>query len=97
MIGSFEFDHDGRTYSCTVEAPRNAPSEKRWWFSVSRDAQRYSPCEAKSSDTQKSVQKAIITFYENRLYRLAQPPEARTHWGGRPKAVKAADPDLAEE
>ncbi len=92
MIGGFSFEDAGRTYTCTVEAPRNAPTETRWWFSVSGDQQRYAPLEAKSGDTQASVKAQIIAFYNQRLYALSQPTVRRQFGGpGRPPAAKPAE------
>ena len=30
MIGDFAFEHDGRKYTCTVEAQKSTPNDKRW-------------------------------------------------------------------
>ena len=43
MIGAFQFENEGRKYSCTVETPRGARTESWWWFSVTGDQQRYAP------------------------------------------------------
>ncbi|MBI3789656.1 MAG: hypothetical protein HY275_02125 [Gemmatimonadetes bacterium] len=86
MIGGFKFEDAGRTYTCTVEAPRDRPLEVRWWFSVSGDQQRYAPIEAKSGDTQASVKQRILAFYHNRLHALAQPP-VRRQFGGPARAA----------
>ncbi len=71
MIEAFQFEDRGRTYECSVEAPRNAPKEARWWVSISDDRQRYSPFEAASSDTKANVKARVIAFYNHRLARIA--------------------------
>lgn len=96
MEKQLTFEHGGRKYTCNVEAQRKTPGEPRWWFAVSGDQQRYSPIEASSGDTEKSVRARIIEFYERHLWVLAQPPVGRTHFGqpGRPRnpvAAKAQD------
>ena len=50
MIGDFAFEHDGRKYTCTVEAQKSTPNDKRWWFAVTGDQQRYAPIEAVPGD-----------------------------------------------
>lgn len=81
------FEHGGRTYTCTVETQRSAPSEPRWWFAVTGDQQRYSPIEASPKDTAKSVRTRIVEYYEHHLKVLAEPPTVRTQFGqpGRPR------------
>jgi hypothetical protein len=85
------FEHDGRTYTCTVEAQRATPDQPRWWVAISGDPQRYAPIEASPGDTEKSVRKRVIEFYERHLWVLAQPPEGRSHFGrpGRPRKAVA--------
>lgn len=97
MTEAFEFEDSGRTYTCTVEAPRHKPTERRWWFAVSHDAQRYSPFEAATGDSKKSVQERVLAFYNHRLYCLSQPTEVKKHWGGRPKGSGAAATAAAAE
>ncbi len=92
MIASFEFEDDGRTYTCTVETTRIAPTEPRWWFAVTGDRQRYAPFEAGSHDTQKSVRTRIVAFYNDLLFRRAQPAEVRQHWAQRGRPPAAAKP-----
>ena len=96
MEKQLTFEHDGRKYTCTVEAQRSTPAEPRWWFAVSGDQQRYSPLEATPKDTANTVKARIIEFYERHLWVLAQPPATRTHFGqpGRPRnpvVAKAQD------
>lgn len=93
MIADFTFEHGGRKYACTVEKRTIPPVGLWWWFSVSSDQQRYSTFEAVPSDTQKSVQKRVVEYYENLLKIRARPPEARPvgRPPGRPKSVPKDD------
>lgn len=86
------FEHDGRTYTCAVEAQRATPDQPRWWVAISGDPQRYAPIEASPSDTEKSVRTRIIGFYERHLWVRAQPPAARSAFGqpGRPGRPRKA-------
>jgi hypothetical protein len=98
MIGPFQFENGGRTYTCTIEKRTTPPTGIWWWFATSDDQQRYAPFEAAEKDTQRSVKDRIVKFYEARLARLAMPEEPRKHWGGRPpKAVAAAKEAEQEE
>jgi hypothetical protein len=85
MIRGFEFEEEGRTYVCCVEARRSTPDDAWWWFNVSGDRQRYAPFQAVSADTQKAVRSKIVAFYLNLLEARARPVEPRSHWGRRPK------------
>jgi hypothetical protein len=89
MIRGFEFEEEGRTYVCCVEARRTTPDDAWWWFNVSGDRQRYAPFQAVSADTQKGVKAKIVAFYANLLEARARPVEPRSHWGRRPKVVAA--------
>jgi hypothetical protein len=83
---AFNFDHDGRTFECTAEKRTTAPTSTWWWFAVSRDQQRYAPFEVAKGDTEASVKKRIIAYYDDLLWRRAQPVVPRQHWArrGRP-------------
>ena len=59
MIRGFEFEQDGRTFVCSVEARRTTPDDPWWWFNVSGDRQRYAPFQAGIADTQKAVKAAF--------------------------------------
>lgn len=83
MIKGFEFEDEGRAFSCTVEERPGPEAEAWWWFAVSGDPQRYAPFRAVASDTRGSVQDRVLDFYKNRLYQLAQPRERGGHWGTR--------------
>jgi hypothetical protein len=101
MIGEFRFEHDGRTYTCSVEQPRGSRTEAWWWFAVSGDQQRYAPFQAAANDTQDSVRSRIITYYGDLLFRRAQPAVPRHHWARRgnnaatPAAAAPAAPEAA--
>jgi hypothetical protein len=92
MIKAFEFTDDGRTYTCTVEELAGPVSESWWWFAVTGDQQRYAPFRAQKSDTQASVRKRVVEFYENRLFQLTQPTVRGAHWAKRkaPATTEAA-------
>ena len=52
MIKGFEFEHEERTYHCTVEPLRaHGGGDAWWWFNVSGDPNRYAPFHAAGSDT----------------------------------------------
>jgi hypothetical protein len=79
MIKGFEFVHDGKTFSCCVEAPLKSRPEKWWWFRVSTDDRhRYAPFEAAASDTRANVEKRILAYYASLLAARARP--AATPW-----------------
>ncbi|MEP6692893.1 MAG: hypothetical protein ABJD07_17175 [Gemmatimonadaceae bacterium] len=90
MIGAFNFEDGGRTYTCTVEQSRTKPPQAWWWFGVTGDGQRYAPFHASSSDTQGSVKTRVIAYYAALLERRAQPAVARHHWARRAPADGAA-------
>jgi len=87
MIKAFEFEDEGRTYSCTVEKRRTPAAEPWWWFGVSGDGHRYAPFQASKSDTQDSVRARIVTYYKEHLVRKAMPAVTRQHWASRGKGV----------
>ena len=88
MIKGFDFEHDGRTFSCCVEAPLKSRPEKWWWFRVSTDDRhRYAPFEAAATDTRASVEKRILAYYASLLAARARP--AATPWRRPTPAVPA--------
>ena len=99
MIQGFAFEHDGRTYDCTVEKRTAPPAGTWWWFAVSQDQQRYATFETAEGDTQASVKARITAYYENLLRIRALPPEPRHHFGrpGRPKLVAKPVEQPAEQ
>jgi hypothetical protein len=83
MLAGFSFLHDGRTYQCCAADGPMGPGEPWWWFTVTRDANRYAPFRAASKDTRASVQARIVAYYKNHLEHRAMPE--REHWARRPK------------
>jgi hypothetical protein len=86
----FEFEAEGRQYSCTVVERKGIGASTWWWFSVSGDMQNYAPFMAASNDTRASVQERVLQFYNNRLFQLSQPTQRGSHWAKR--NVPAAQP-----
>ena len=98
MTKPFEFEENGKRYSCSVEARRAIPAEAWWWFSVSGDQNRYAPFRALKGDTVESVKARIVQYYVDRLERRSQPADARPHWTQRekPQVSVPAAPATAE-
>ena len=90
MIGAFEFEEGGRTYTCSVEQPRAARADAWWWFGVSEDRHRYAPFHAVAEDTQDSVRSRIVTYYSDLLARRAL-PYSRYHWSNRNNRPRAPE------
>ena len=94
MTQDFEFVDNGRTFFCTVEAPRHAGMPPWWWFRLDNsDTTRYAPFEALPTDTKASVQKRVIAYYAEVLAIKARPVHQRPTWQ-RPVRV-APPPDAA--
>jgi hypothetical protein len=83
MLAGFSFLHDDRTYTCMAAEGPGGLGEAWWWFTVTRDANRYAPFRAASKDTRGSVQARIVAYYKNHLEHRAMPE--REHWARRPK------------
>ena len=83
MLAGFSFLHDDRTYACVAAEGPGGQGEPWWWFTVTRDANRYAPFRAASKDTRASVQARILAYYKNHLEHRAMPE--REHWARRPK------------
>ena len=83
MLAGFMFVHDGRTYSCLAAEGPMGDGQFWWWFTVSRDGNRYAPFHAAERDTRASVQARIVAYYENHLEHRARP--LHQHWARRPK------------
>ena len=79
-IKGFDFEHDGKTYQCTVAPLRPQGDEAWWWFSVSGDPNRYAPFHAARSDTRDSVKTRIVEYYANHIARRLAPPVPRGRW-----------------
>jgi hypothetical protein len=95
LIESFEFADDDRTYRCQVRPAAGNGSEKWWWFQTSGDQQWYAPFRAASNDTKKNVGARVLSFYKNRLARLAEPPVSR-YRRGRPSNAELEQRKAAE-
>jgi hypothetical protein len=81
VIKEFEFVDSGRTFSCSVEVPRQQGMSPWWWFRVdTAETTRYAPFEASPSDTKQSVQKRIIAYYAALLAIEARPAYQRPAW-----------------
>jgi hypothetical protein len=79
VIQGFEFEHEGRKFTCTVESPWTSSPDAWWWFRVSRDDNhRYAPFQAVPTDTRASVKSRIVKYYSEVLERRAAPPT--TYW-----------------
>jgi len=92
MIDGFDFEEEGRTFTCKVEAPRANRPQAWWWFSVSGDGQRYAPFPAVPEDTRESVQARIVKYYTDLVTRRSMPAEARTQWWQRGKKTEPTQP-----
>lgn len=79
----FEFEAEGRAYTCTVVERKGANAQSWWWFSVSGDMQNYAPFMVSSTDTRATVQERVVQFYTNRLFQLSQPSQRGSHWARR--------------
>ncbi len=92
MIKGFEFVDRGRTFTCSVEAPRATRTEAWWWFRVSTEpGPRYAPFRRAASDTREGVQSRIVAFYDGLLARRAAP--VPNYWRrGRPGAAGTGAP-----
>ena len=66
---AFDFVDGGRTYTCRIEALRQGGSERWWWFDVSGDRSRYAPFRAEVEDTEASVRRRMVAYYEDRVAR----------------------------
>ena len=74
MIQGFDFEYDGRKFTCTVEAPWKTSDDAWWWFTVSNDDRhRYAPFRASKGDTRASVRERIVKYYVDLLERRAAP------------------------
>ena len=88
MLAEFSFVHDDRTYTCAPAEGPGGEGEPWWWFTVTRDANRYAPFRAMSKDTRASVQARIVAYYKNHLEHRAMPENQ--HWARRQKPGASA-------
>lgn len=87
MLKAFEFDDDGRKFTCRVEIARGALQDAWWWFGVSTDDRhRYAPFRAEAEDTEAGVRGRVLAYYTNLLERRAMPATAYWRRGERPAA-----------
>lgn len=93
MIKGFDFEHDSKTYHCSVEPLRG---DSWWWFNVSGDPNRYAPFHAAGSDTRDSVKTRIVEYYANHIARRLAPPVPRGRWQRPESAAPAAAPAPAD-
>ena len=96
MIKGFDFEHDSKTYRCTVEPLRPSGGDPWWWFNVSGDPNRYAPFHAASSDTRDSVKTRIVEYYANHIARRLAPPVPRGKWQRPEAAAPTATPAPAD-
>ena len=94
MLGAFTFEEGGRTYESTPEVRGDPSRGAWWWFTVSKDPQRYARFEAAAGDTRNSVRARIVEYYEHRLWVRAQPVVPRQRFG---HPVKPPAPPPAPE
>ena len=85
MTDAFEFENEGRKFTCTREAPRKARAEAWWWFDVSGDKNRYAPFQTSPEDTEAGVRERIIAYYVDLMERRSRPAVPRQHWANRTK------------
>jgi hypothetical protein len=92
----FEFvDDGGRTFYCHVEVPRRPGMAAWWWFRLeSEGTTRYAPFEASPGDTERTVRKRILAYYDDLLAIQARPALQRPVWAKKP-AVAAAVAETA--
>jgi hypothetical protein len=67
--GAFDFEDNGRTYRCHVEALSRGRGDAWWWFGVTGDDSRYAPFQVGVDDTPASVRPRVVAYYEDRMAR----------------------------
>lgn len=90
VVDAFEFEDDGRKFTCSAEAAHPGRTDGWWWFSVTPDTrnQRYAPFRTSPDDTRANVQARIVEYHDALLLRRSQ-PATNNHWGRRPGAAAA--------
>jgi len=79
-VKDFQFVDSGRTFYCSVETPRTDMAPW-WWFRLdSSGSTRYAPFEASANDTEQSVRRRILAYYEELLAIAARPAYQRPPW-----------------
>ncbi|HEU4993732.1 MAG TPA: hypothetical protein VFT29_02900 [Gemmatimonadaceae bacterium] len=90
----FEFQDNGRTFTCEAATSRATPDQMWWWVNVSGDSLRYAAFHMKKGDTITSVRPRIVEYYAKVLADRERPPLPRPTFGpGRPPAQKQVQPD----
>ena len=81
MTKEFQFEDEGLTFYCSVEAPLHAGMPPWWWFRVDTGkTTRHAPFAASPKDTRESVQARIIKYYAELLAIQARPVHQRPVW-----------------
>lgn len=97
LLDAFDFEHDGKRFSCRIEAATGGRKDAWWWFGVSTDDRhRYAPFRATDDDKQADIQERVVTYYHDLMVRRAEP--VASHWrrGLRPAPAVAAAPVVAD-
>ncbi|MHB1222850.1 MAG: hypothetical protein ACYC2G_02205 [Gemmatimonadaceae bacterium] len=66
---AFDFEADGRTFTCSVEMARKPLAPSWWWFSVTGDRHRYAPFQFGGEDTEMTVRARVLSYYRDLLDR----------------------------
>ena len=87
LTDEFEFEDDGRTFTCERSPLSVSRPEHWWWFSVSSDTrrQRYALFRVAPDDTRENVRARVIAHYDELVARRSA-PATHNHWGRRPGA-----------
>jgi hypothetical protein len=80
LVEPFEFEHEGRRYSCSAEARAGGNREVWWWFRVSGEAQRHALFQATEGDTRESVEAQVIAYHRALLERRTTAAQAPQPW-----------------
>ena len=81
LTKQFDFMDQGRTFSCSVEAPTHVGMGPWWFFKLDSESNtRYAPFEASAGDTLESVKTRVIAYYAELLATRARPAHARPAW-----------------
>ena len=90
-IEAFEFEHGGRTYTCSPEARAGGKKEIWWWFRVSGDAQRYAPFEVVAGESRDAVAKRVVEWHAALLERRSAPAVSPQAWWQRRKQAASGE------
>ncbi|HEX5581772.1 MAG TPA: hypothetical protein VFX39_09360 [Gemmatimonadaceae bacterium] len=81
---AFVFMEGERTYTCRIAALRSDRPERWWWLTVSGDRSRHAPFRAEPDDTEPSVRRRMVEYYEDRIARRGL-GDTRGWGGARPR------------